>query len=329
LRICLAGSGGGHLFELLDLEPAWSSYDFFFVTEDTPLGRSVAQSYPCHFVSHVAFGQGRLGKPATMAAAAVLNFFQSAAIVVRRRPQVVITTGAGSAFFLLLWSRLIGARIVAIETLARFDRPSAFARIAFPFAHETVVQSQALARFWPTAAVFDPLRLVEGPRPSKQPLLFATVGATLTFDRLVAMVVAVKAGGHIPERVLIQTGPGHGPALTDIDCVESLAFDDMVNRLREADLVVCHGGVGSLISALREGCRVVAVPRQFELAEHYDNHQAEITHAFAARGLINVANTVEELAAALDAARARPPIAVTSDPAALIEHLKKLLRMWT
>ncbi len=327
--MCLAGSGGGHLFELLDLEPAWTSHDFFFVTEDTPLGRSVAQSHPCHFVSHVAFGQGRLGKPATMAAAALRNFFQSAAIVLRRRPQVVITTGAGSAFFVLLFSRLVGARIVAIETLARFDRPSAFARLAFPLAHETIIQSAALTRFWPMAAVFDPLRLVDAPRPSKQPLLFATVGATLKFDRLVAMVMAVKAGGHVPERVLIQTGAGGDPPPTDIDWVESLALDDMMSRLREADFVVCHGGVGSLISALREGCRVIAVPRQFELAEHYDNHQAEITHAFAARGLIHVANTADELAAALDAARSRPPVIVTSDPAALIEHIKKLLRMWT
>jgi UDP-N-acetylglucosamine transferase subunit ALG13 len=330
VRICLAASGGGHVRQLLDLEPAWGGHDIFFVSEDTALGRSIARDHPCHFVCHVAFGQGRLGKPLTMLASAVRNLLQSAAIVLRRRPDVVISTGAGSVFFVVLWARLLGARIVAIESFARFDRPSAFARLAFPLAHETVVQSRALAPFWPKAAVFDPLRLLDGPRPPKQPLLFATVGASFPFDRLVGMVTDAKAAGRIPERVLIQSGPeaGSRPAVEGVEIVASLPFDQMQARQREADIVVCHGGTGSLITALREGCRVIAVPRLFELGEHYDDHQAEITGAFAARGLVAVANSDAELNEALRAVREKPPVMATTEPAGLIRHLQGLLADW-
>ena len=61
LRVCLAASGGGHVRQLLDLEPAWSRHDYFFVSEDTALSRSIADKHPMRYVPHVALGQARLG----------------------------------------------------------------------------------------------------------------------------------------------------------------------------------------------------------------------------------------------------------------------------
>ena len=107
--------------------------------------------------------------------------------------------------------------------------------------------------------------------------------------------------------------------------VETLPFDEVLAILRDADIVVCHGGTGSLITALREGCRLVAMPRLFELGEHYDNHQAEITAAFQDRGLLEVATTSEDLSRALAAVRAREPAMATSDPAALTQYLQKIV----
>ena len=324
LKICLAGSGGGHLRQLLDLEPAWGPHDAFFVTEDTGLSRSLAENHRVRFVEHVALGQGRLGAPVRMVLAGVRNFFQSAAIILRERPRFVITTGAGSVYFPVLWSRVLGAKIVVVESFARFERLSAFARIAGPLAHHRVVQSQGLRRFWPTAMVFDPMKALDTPPPPKRGLLFATVGATLPFDRLVRAVADAKANGDIPETVIIQTGVGgHRPEA--IETHETLPFETMLAYLRDADIVVCHGGTGSLITALRQACRVVAMPRSFRNGEHYDDHQTEITEAFAARGLIEVAHSSEDFPTAMERIRARPPVTATSDPAELIGYLQELL----
>jgi UDP-N-acetylglucosamine transferase subunit ALG13 len=327
LRICLAASGGGHLRQLLDLEPAWSAYDHFFLTEDTALARSVARGHRTAFVPHVALGQGRLGHPARMLFAGARNFFRSAGVILRERPDVVISTGAGSVFFGLLWARLLGAKIVVVESFARFDRLSAFARFAGPLAHDKVVQSPALLAAWPDARLFDPLRVLDAAPPKKEPLLFVTVGATLPFDRMVQMVADLKAAGQIPERVLVQTGEG-GVAPPGLEVFETLPFETMQATMTAADIVVCHGGTGSLITALRQGCRVIAVPRLFEHGEHYDNHQAEITSAFAARGLIQVADSPRELAEALRKARARPPVVATTDASGLIDCLNRLLADW-
>ncbi len=324
LRIALAASGGGHVRQLLDLRPVWSAHDHFFVTEDTALGRTLAAEHRTHFIPHFAWGQARLGAPFRMLKAAFQSVFGSAAIMFRERPDVIISTGAGAVFPALLWARLSGACVIVVESFARFNGPSLFGRIASPLAHHMIVQSPQLAGVYKGAHVFDPFKRLEGQPPPKQPLLFATVGATLPFDRLVRSVAELKAEGAIPERVVFQVGEG-GFSPDGPDVSETLPFTTVQTLLRDASIVVCHGGTGSLITALREGCQVIAMPRLESLGEHYDNHQAEITEAFRQRGLILTAQSVDELRAALETARTREPVMATTDPVALIEFLRDVL----
>lgn len=324
LKLCLAASGGGHVRQLLDLEPVWSRHDYFFVTEETALGETLSSQHKTHFVPHFAWGQAKLGAPFRMLASAFRSVFRSLSIILRERPDVVISTGAGAVIFPVLWARLLGARVVVVESFARFESPSLFGRIAAPLAHDLVVQSPALAARYPRAKVFDPLRMLDGQPPPKDDLLFATVGATLPFERLSRTVGALKASGDIRERVLLQTGVG-GFRPEGVETRDTLPFDEVKDLLKRARIVVCHGGTGSLITALREGCQVIAMPRLFRLNEHYDDHQAEITAAFAARGLIQVANTEDELRQAVAAARTRAPVMATTDPQALLGFLDSVL----
>jgi UDP-N-acetylglucosamine--N-acetylmuramyl-(pentapeptide) pyrophosphoryl-undecaprenol N-acetylglucosamine transferase len=331
LKLCLAASGGGHVRQLLDLEPVWRDRDYVFVTEDTALGRSLADKHPVRFVDHYALGQARLGRTADMVKGVVRNFAQSAKIVAQERPDIVITTGAGAMYWTALSARLRGARVILIDSFARFDAPSKFARGLKPFATETIVQSAALKKHWPDAKLFDPFRRIEGTPPPKQPLLFATVGATLGFPRLVDSVLKLKASGRLPERVILQIGDVDPPrdVPEGVEIRQSIPFDEVQAILRDAAFVVCHGGTGSLITALRAGCRTVAMPRRFPLGEHYDDHQEEITAAFAARGLVEPALDTDNLGDCIERARAKPPVMATTDPAALIGYLKSRLSDWS
>jgi UDP-N-acetylglucosamine transferase subunit ALG13 len=324
LRLCLAASGGGHVRQLLDLEPVWSRHDYFFVTEPTAMGESLALKHRSYFLPHFAWGQAKLGAPLRMIANAWKGMFAAWKIMRSERPDVVITTGAGAVFFPVLFGRLLGARVIVIESFARFDHPSLFGRLAAPLAHNMVVQSAKLAARYPKAKVFDPLRTLDGDPPEKDRLLFATVGATLSFDRLSNAVGRLKAEGVISEEVILQTGVG-GVRPPGLEVHETLPFDQVQSLLKRSSIVVCHGGTGSLITALREGCHVVAMPRLSALGEHYDDHQSEITLAFAARGLIQVARSDDELRNALLAAPTRKRLRATTDPQALIAFLDDVL----
>lgn len=300
---------------------------YFFVTEESALGESIARDHPARFVAHYSFGQLRLGKPLKMLGAMLRNLAQSVAIIAREKPDVILTTGAGAVFWVALLGRMTGARLIMVESFARFDAPSKFGRMVKPFATDLVVQSATLKARWPHALAFDPFRRLDGPWPAKQPLLLATVGATLPFDRMIGGVVGLVRSGAITEEVILQTGIGStvGADVDGVRAVPSLGFDEMKAILRDADIVVTHGGTGSLITALREGCRVVAMPRQFAKGEHYDDHQFEITTAFADRGLIEVAVEDDELGPAIERARRKDPPMATTDPSALKAWLEKRL----
>jgi UDP-N-acetylglucosamine transferase subunit ALG13 len=324
LKICLAASGGGHARQLLDLEPVWVKHRYFFVTESTALGQTLAKDYPVYFLPHFAWGQARQGSVWTMMSRAIQSFFRSATIILRERPDVLISTGAGAVFFVVLWARLLGTRVIVAESFARFDKPSLFGRIAAPFANHLIAQSAKLGPYYPRAKIFDPLRILETGPVEKEPLLFATVGATLPFDRLVNSVAELKTEGVISESVIAQTGIG-GVSPPGLQVVETLAFDEVQDLLKRASIVVCHGGTGSLITALRAGCHVIAMPRLPALHEHYDNHQSEITEAFASRGLISVANSVDELREAIGNRRNAPRIFATTDQTEMIAYLEGIL----
>jgi UDP-N-acetylglucosamine transferase subunit ALG13 len=324
IRICMAASGGGHLRQLLDLRPLWSAHDYFFVTEDTALGQSLRPEHPTYFVPHFGLGQARLGAPLKMLWRAFVSVFRTGGLMMRERPDLVITTGAGAVFFTVLWARLLGAHIVVIESFARFEKPSLFGRMTAPLANDFVVQSAALAAHYPQAKFFDPFKLLDKKVGEKQPLLFATVGAVLPFDRLVTAVAEAKASGAIPQAIRVQTGEG-GLRPPGMDVVETLPFETVQALLRDASIVVCHGGTGSLITALREGCHVIAMPRLMRLGEVYDDHQIEITEAFEKRGLVQVANTAEELAEAVRATKTRERVVATTEPTGLLNFLESVV----
>jgi UDP-N-acetylglucosamine--N-acetylmuramyl-(pentapeptide) pyrophosphoryl-undecaprenol N-acetylglucosamine transferase len=329
-KLCLAASGGGHVRQLLDLEELWADYPHVFVTEDTPLGRSISEKQQTEFVPHFALGQARLGRRWRMWRDALRSIGRSYRIVARHRPDIVITTGAGSQLFIVLWARLRGARIVLIDSFARFERPSAFARLAGFLAHIRIAQARATAENWQGAVLFDPLRRIDPPLALKRKLAFATVGASFPFPRLTRWVLDAKRDGLLEEDVILQAGD-EAENLISMDGVRivgSLAFDEVHEILAEASLVICHGGTGSLITALHHGCAAIAVPRRFSLGEHYDEHQMEIAESFATRGLIQLATDTESFRQALTAARTSTPVAVTTDYSEMIAYLRSRFAEW-
>jgi UDP-N-acetylglucosamine transferase subunit ALG13 len=327
LRICLAASGGGHLRQLLDLKPFWEQHNAHFVTEPTALAESLAKSHRVHLVPHVRASQLRTHAFTKVGGAVAWNAAAAWRAVSAERPQLVISTGAGAVFFAILFAKLRGARFVLIESFARVEAPSRFGRIARRLADVVVVQSAKLREAWPEAEVFDPLVRLGPATGTKEDLGLVTVGTLLPFDRLVNSVASLSPRGGRPSRLIAQVGKG-GVRPQGMEVHESIGFAEMQALLERANLVFCHGGTGSLITALRAGCRVVAMPRRADLGENNDDHQREIVRTLAARGRVDVAEDAGDLEGAAKRALAKEPQRATTDPAALIERLRGLARLW-
>jgi UDP-N-acetylglucosamine transferase subunit ALG13 len=263
-----------------------------------------------------------------MLGAALRSAVTSARIIARRRPDVVITTGAGSQLFIILWARLAGAKIFLIDSFARFDAPSKFARFAGILAHVRIAQSSAAGKKWPGSAVFDPLRIEPLKARKKEPLLFATVGAVLPFDRLSGLVADAKRSGRITEAVIMQTGRDAAPIapFEGLQLVTELDFTKIRELLDRAEIVVCHGGTGSLLTALSAGCKVIAIPRTVANGDAYDDHQLQITDMFERRGLVISATDEASFLSALDRVRALSSNQVRLDQTRMIAFIERQLR---
>jgi UDP-N-acetylglucosamine transferase subunit ALG13 len=131
-------------------------------------------------------------------------------------------------------------------------------------------------------------------------LIFVLLGThEQPFER--ALDLAIPLGQHDP--LLIQHG--HTPSRPSANGVEWARFMDYTNvveQMSAASAVVCHAGVGTIITALRLHKTPVVIPRLREANEHIDDHQLQITREFAARGYI-VACLDGDLPTAIDAAR--------------------------
>ena len=78
-----------------------------------------------------------------------------------------------------------------------------------------------------------------------------------------------------------------------------LPLDEIKQLIDKADLVITHGGVGSIITSIEKDKKVIAVPRLREYKEHVNDHQLDIVKSFNELGYIIGLNGVEELEEAL------------------------------
>lgn len=72
-------------------------------------------------------------------------------IVFREKPEVVVTTGALIAFPFCLYGKLVGAKVIYIESFARVHDRSLTGRLVYPMADLFLVQWESLLEVYPKA----------------------------------------------------------------------------------------------------------------------------------------------------------------------------------
>jgi len=136
-------------------------------------------------------------------------------------------------------------------------------------------------------------------------VVLVTVGnATQPFSRLLEAVDRLIGEGvfnHAP--VLIQCGHAGGFQARHCEQRDFLAMDEFVGALRQAELVIAHGGAGTLFHLLQAGKVPIVMPRRAQYGEHVDDHQYELVQALSEEGRVIPAYEAVDLPAAIEQAR--------------------------
>jgi len=128
--------------EARQLAPVYEKYNHFYFTFSGGVAEELKKTSRVRDIPNIV-----RYNPLSWIIGAVMSGY----IALIERPDVVITTGAGIVVFFCAFAKLLGAKLIFIESMARIERPTLTARMLYPFADLFFVQWPDLLEFFPKA----------------------------------------------------------------------------------------------------------------------------------------------------------------------------------
>lgn len=143
-KLCFAASSGGHFEQISMLKPLMQKYPSCVVTEKTQYKSEIKgqKMYYLHQINRHEKG---------CIAWLFINAIISLKIIIVERPDVVITTGVLGMIPLCVMSKLLGKKLIYIESFAKISSPTETGKFMYKFADQFYVQWESMREFYPNA----------------------------------------------------------------------------------------------------------------------------------------------------------------------------------
>jgi UDP-N-acetylglucosamine transferase subunit ALG13 len=129
-------------------------------------------------------------------------------------------------------------------------------------------------------------------------VIFVTVGSQLSFDRLVAAVDDWAA--HRPDAKLFgQVGDTARPPV-NFPSVSTMPPEEYQQQFAQAELIVGHAGMGTIIAALELGKPLLMLPRLASLRESRNDNQVGTARHFRSFAQFEVVESESEIPSRMD-----------------------------
>lgn len=156
-------------------------------------------------------------------------------------------------------------------------------------------------------------------------MIFVTLGSQkFQFNRLLKAVDELVGKGIIKDEVFAQTGYSDYEPV-NYDYKQFLDRDEFSEVMGKSDIVITHGGTGAIISAVKKGKKVIAVPRLKEYGEHVDNHQLQLVEQFDEMGIISTCYDLEKLEYCISKTEQQDFLSYKSNTANIINSIEAFL----
>ena len=115
------------------------------------------------------------------------------------------------------------------------------------------------------------------------------------FTRLLDSIQNLIDKKVIKEKVIVQAGCTSDFKSKDMQIFDLIPMDDFDKLISECNILITHGGVGSIITGLKNEKKVIAAARLKKYGEHTNDHQLQIIENFAKEGYLLSLNDFEDL----------------------------------
>lgn len=144
-------------------------------------------------------------------------------------------------------------------------------------------------------------------------MIFLTIGSHEPFDRLVRAVDAWAGASGQGGRIFGQITDRAGHVPQNFEHVAKIGPEEYTRCCSEADLIVSHVGMGTILTALSLGTPALLMPRRGHLRETRNDHQVATARHLGDRPGLTIAETEDDLPALLDRLTGQTATAQSSD----------------
>lgn len=142
------------------------------------------------------------------------------------------------------------------------------------------------------------------------------------FIRLLEAVEKQIELGNIKDEVVVQAGFTRFDS-KNMEIFDYISIDKFNELLDKADIIITHGGVGTIITGIKEGKKVIAAARLAKYGEHTNDHQLQILDNFGDEGYILPIYNLENLDKVLEKAKKFEPKKFKSNNLEFINSLRE------
>ena len=144
VKICFAASTGGHYEQLLMLKPLMEKNDSFILTEKTLYNVEV-KNIKTYYLKQVN------RKEKSFIFKMIYNSILSLKIYLNEKPNYIICTGVLAMIPMCILVKLIGGKLIYIESFAKVTSPTQTGKLLYRFADKFYVQWESMLKIYPNA----------------------------------------------------------------------------------------------------------------------------------------------------------------------------------
>jgi UDP-N-acetylglucosamine transferase subunit ALG13 len=280
MKICLVCSSGGHLTEALEISSIFQENQSFLITyKEKFLNNELYANifYNKYLIKN--YINNKVDSPYLLKIFYLLIHminvaFNEFKIMYKENPDLIVSTGSEIALPMFIFAKIVGKKTIYVESFCRAFSLSGTGKILYNIVDLFLVQWDELIIKYKKAKFYGNVLNISAPEQNQQKddYLFVTVG-TAPFERLISCIDEVAK--LLNYKIIVQKGiTKYVPK--NVDYFDFIEYERYIQFMKEAKIVISHGGIGSILLILKNNDNFILVPRLKKFHEHNDDHQIEI-----------------------------------------------------
>lgn len=156
-------------------------------------------------------------------------------------------------------------------------------------------------------------------------MILVTLGTQdKSFTRLLDAIQHEIDNGNIKDKVVVQAGFTKYDS-NDMEIFDLIDRDKFSELISKCDLLITHGGVGSILTGLKNDKKIIVCPRLAKYREHMNDHQVQIVENFANAGYILKYDDGDDLSTVLKKVKKFKPKKYISNTVNMIDIIEKFI----